>query len=584
MAEAVLAVVRDRRGEFADEEAVWEAFIAWRGRGEGEYLRRIRAGRKFIFHAVLHDLYNFAEEACGENVADAVGRQLAGTLLERHMADLLQTMLGQGEALAKQIVWLVDQFVAGACGDVYCLSVDPSSDDTHLGVAVAYRSEAEMVDYLRRSGHEPERAFADSFHVIKGALLELLGRVVCDFSPQQLQSELRPLHGRFRLTLADANRFHHENIIDILLRYVRRLRERTRLEAPLPLADADLHVSEAMKAAWGRVRKAAAADETVLLCGESGTGKSYYARVIHDISARHDGPFVEVGLTSDVGSDNLIQSNLFGHVRGAFTGADDEKQGLFTLADGGTIFLDEIGDASPELQARLLRVIDTKTFKMLGGVCDTSVDVRIIAATNRTLADLVRTGRFRQDLYYRLNVIQILLPPLRQRPEDVPALVQKLFDKVRRDAGREEMRLSDPMRNCLCAYPWPGNIRELENALRRAVALSEAGEVTLEDLPDAVRAAASARAQTGTQQVVDTAALRRAFSGSPQAAGARPFEWPGHVDYARRAYMKALIQHYGGDLKRIARHWDRSSENTLLKVIRGFGLADELRAARRRDK
>jgi DNA-binding NtrC family response regulator len=310
--------------------------------------------------------------------------------------------------------------------------------------------------------------------------------------------------------------------------------------------------------------------------------------VIHRMSKRRDGPLVEVGLTSDVGSDNLIQSNLFGHVRGAFTGAAEEKYGLFALADGGTIFLDEIGDASLELQAKLLRVLDTKSFKMLGGIEDRKVDVRIIAATNRDLARLVREGGVREDLYYRLNVIQVELPPLRDRLEDIPALVVRLFEKVCRDAGVQGKSLSDEALGLLCSFDWPGNIRQMENALRYAVAFADGTEITAEDMPEPVQEAPVARKKgpgkpaVAGGAVVDSEALRRVLDTVPPAPNAQSFDWPGHVDHARREYMKVLIEHCNGNLSEVARHWDRSSERTLLKLIREFGLEDELQAARKR--
>ncbi len=188
----------------------------------------------------------------------------------------------------------------------------------------------------------------------------------------------------------------------------------------------------------------------------------------------------------------------------------------------------------------------------------------------------MREGRFRQDLFYRLNVIRVELPPLRERSGDVPGLVQVLLRKVCGEAGRQESVLSAEAFDALCAYGWPGNIRELENALRRAVAFSEGAEIRLGDLPETVAARPPAAGQA-----LDDGALERAISRGPCPDGTPTCEWPGHVDYARRRYLKALIRHYHGDLARIAPHWDRSSENTLRKVVRKFGLEDELQRARR---
>lgn len=580
-AEAALAVICRRCERFADEGAAWEAFIDWSGLGEADYLRRIRAGQKYIFYGLLHDLYDFAEYVCGENVARQIGEQLSREILDRHLPDILEATLVRTGELSEQIIWLIDRFVTEVTGSIYKLEYEMSPADGTVRISVRYRFETEMVDYLRRTGHNPERAFGNSFSVFEGALRVLTQRTIFGMVPERLESKRRPLRGEFILRLTPENRFHYENIIAILMDYVRQLGERKPLETEPAFVEVPPHVSRVMNNAWRSIQKAAASNETVLLCGESGTGKSYYARIIHETSAGKEGAFVEVGMTSDVGSDNLIQSNLFGHVRGAFTGADEEKQGLFALADGGTIFLDEIGDASPEVQAKLLRVIESKTFRMLGGLQDVSVDVRIIAATNKDLAALVRQGRFREDLFYRLNVISIMLPPLRERPADMPGLVGRLFEKVFSEAGRQDKQLSDEAFQVLCSYHWPGNVRELENALRHAVAFSEGAEVTPEDFPATVIGAPARAAEQGVEDVVDPAALRRALSAAPPVPEASSFEWPAHVDYARRAYMRALIRHHHGDLRKIARHWNRSSENTLLKLIREFGLEEELRAARK---
>jgi len=586
VAEAVLAVVRQLRTTFADNDAVWEAFIRWRGPEEGEYLRRIRAGGTYVFYSVLQDLYRFAEETCGESVARAAGRQLAELLLERHLPDFLQSTLGEVGGLRAQILWLFNQVVSGTTGDIYTLEVEGGSDESVMAVVLTYSAEAQMVDHLTRSGHDPATAFANSFDVLHGAVRSLLGRIVHGFAPEQFRSEISPMRGRAVIEFTPENHFNYEGIIDLLLDYVQRLRQRRDHEPTEARTEAGRHVSEAMRATWEAVCKAAACDETVLLCGESGTGKSYHTRVIHEMGSRRDGPFIEVGLVSDIGSDNMVQSNLFGHVRGAFTGADGEKQGLFALADGGTILLDEIGDASGEIQAKLLRVIESKTFRKLGGVEDISVNVRVIAATNRDLEAMVREGTFRTDLYYRLNVIQITFPPLRRRARDIPGLAQILFDRICRETDRRGMVLTDEALEGLCGHDWPGNIRELDNALRRAVAFSDQAEVALDDLPVVTRGPAPPTAATPAtlegSEVINGEALRRILAAAPTAPAGKPFEWPGHVDYARRAYLKALIEHDQGDLRRIAKHWDRSSENTLLKLIRQFDLEDDLQAARRK--
>jgi DNA-binding NtrC family response regulator len=575
-AEAALAVIVNRCPRFSDEEEAWEGFIGWRGRSEADYLRRIRAVRKYIFCAVLQDLYEFAAHVCGRNVTPEIGRELSGRLLDRVLPDVLQVTLAHGGSLREQVTWLIDRMVGAATGAVYRLDFGWDEPASTLRIGIGYRFPDETAAYLKKAGHSPERAFANSFAVF-GGVQALLERTVYGMESGQLERRLHTLSGEFLLHLTDRNRFDYENIIDLLLTYARRLGERRPREAQAAAGGAALSSSPAMRAALDGIAKAAASEETVLLCGESGTGKSHYARQIHQTGVRRDGPFVEVGITADVGSENLVQSNLFGHARGAFTGADEEKRGLFALADGGTIFLDEIGDASAEVQAKLLRVIETKAFRMLGGLSDVHANVRIIAATNRDLEALVREGRFRQDLFYRLNVIRVELPPLRERAGDVPGLVQVLLRRVCAEAGREEKVLSAEAFDALCAYGWPGNIRELENALRRAVAFSEGAEIGLADLPGNL--AQGLTADPG--QAPDDASIERAISRGPCPDGTPTYAWPGHVDYARRRYLGALIRHYHGNLARIAPHWDRSSENTLRKIVRELGLQEELERARR---
>jgi len=217
---------------------------------------------------------------------------------------------------------------------------------------------------------------------------------------------------------------------------------------------------------------------TVLLTGESGTGKDLAAKVIHYASDRAGRAFVNI--TCSALPEALLESELFGHERGAFTGADRQKRGLLESADGGTVFLDEIGEMVPGLQAKLLRFLEEKAFKRVGGSVDIRVDVRVIAATNRLLEDEVRQGKFREDLYYRLNVLPILLPPLRQRPEDIPLLVNYYVDAYNTEFRKRVRGVSAESMTRLKTYGWPGNVRELRNAIERAMLLVE-GDVLMPD-------------------------------------------------------------------------------------------------------
>ena len=211
---------------------------------------------------------------------------------------------------------------------------------------------------------------------------------------------------------------------------------------------------------------------TVLLTGESGTGKDLVAKVIHYNSSRASKPFMNI--TCSALPESLLESELFGHERGAFTGADRQKHGLFETADGGTVFLDEIGEMMPVLQSKLLRFLEEKSFRRVGGSTDLHVDVRVIAATNRNLQQEVKQGRFREDLFYRLNVLPIVLPPLRQRVEDIPVLVAFYLDAYNTEFKKRIRGVTPEAMQQLQRYPWPGNVRELRNALERAMLLAEA--------------------------------------------------------------------------------------------------------------
>ena len=234
------------------------------------------------------------------------------------------------------------------------------------------------------------------------------------------------------------------------------------------------------------VLQAAPSRSTVLITGESGTGKELVARALHTTSPRVDKPFITVNSGSL--PPDLLESNLFGHVKGAFTGAVYPKKGLFELADRGTIFFDEIGNVPLETQAKLLRVIQEREFMRLGGIETLKVDVRIVAATNVDLKRMVEDGTFREDLYYRLHVITIMLPPLRDRKEDIPLLVQHFLVKYGEENNRRDMELSPEALDLLMDYDWPGNVRELENVIERAVVLSTVPYIGVDLIPDHVRA------------------------------------------------------------------------------------------------
>ena len=241
--------------------------------------------------------------------------------------------------------------------------------------------------------------------------------------------------------------------------------------------------SAVMKRAFSLIEKVSASDANILILGESGTGKELAATTVHYQSRRKSNPLIKVNCSAL--PEGLIESELFGHEKGAFTGAIRRKPGRFELAHGGTIFLDEIGDLPHSTQSKILRVTQERQFERIGGTATLTVDVRIIAATNRNLEEEVRAGRFREDLYYRLNVIPIVLPPLRERREDIPALMEFFTDKYRKRLSKNA-RLSKEAVDVLLRYDFPGNVRELENVIERCLTLAMADEIGPEELPAAV--------------------------------------------------------------------------------------------------
>jgi transcriptional regulator with PAS, ATPase and Fis domain len=236
-----------------------------------------------------------------------------------------------------------------------------------------------------------------------------------------------------------------------------------------------------MQAVFRLVEKVADCDSTILITGETGTGKGLVARAIHQNSKRKNKPFISINCGAI--PENLLESELFGHVRGAFTGATASKQGKFELANGGTIFLDEIGDMSPDLQVKVLKVLEEGEFEQVGGSKTIRVDVRIIAATHRDLPEEVQRGNFRDDLFYRLYVIPMNLPSLRDRKSDIPFLVSYFLEKSNQNNNRQVYGISEDALAMMLKYSWPGNVRELKNIMERLVVLKADGDITVNDLP-----------------------------------------------------------------------------------------------------
>jgi DNA-binding NtrC family response regulator len=295
-----------------------------------------------------------------------------------------------------------------------------------------------------------------------------------------------------------------------LLLVLRRAMERTRLVRENRLLQEQLRDRFRIESIVGShgsmqdvfriVSKVAASNSTVLIYGESGTGKELVARALHQGSERRDRPFYAVNVAAL--PESILEAELFGHEKGAYTGADSRKTGLFEQASGSTLFLDEVGDLKKDLQVKLLRTLQEREILRVGGTDRIHVDVRIVAATNQDLEKAVREGRFREDLYYRLNVIPIALPPLRERRTDVPVLVEHFLEKYA--AGRDKRGVSEDALKILIAYDWPGNVRELESAIERALLLSEGDVIGPEDLPPAVRAGVAAPRSPIDLEIPDT--------------------------------------------------------------------------------
>jgi transcriptional regulator with PAS, ATPase and Fis domain len=257
----------------------------------------------------------------------------------------------------------------------------------------------------------------------------------------------------------------------------------------------------------------AASPSTVLILGETGTGKELMARTIHSLSPRHKGPFVAVNCGAL--PDTLLESELFGYKAGAFTGANRDKPGRFSLANAGTLFLDEIAEVSPALQVRLLRVLQDRTFEPLGATRPETADVRIIVATNKDLAEQVRRGAFREDLYYRVNVIRVELPPLRKRKEDIPLLAQQFIDRFNRLQQKSIKGITGEALSLLMAHDWPGNVRELENVIERSFILCNEDFIGIDHLPDEFTARGAAGAPASdmrtARDLIDAQSIRTAL-------------------------------------------------------------------------
>ena len=327
--------------------------------------------------------------------------------------------------------------------------------------------------------------------------------------------------------------------------------------------------SPAMHDVFSVVGQVANSRATVLLLGETGTGKEMIAKAIHYNSPRKDKPFIRVNCGALTGT--LLESELFGHVKGSFTGAIKDKIGRFEAADGGTIFLDEIGTMEPVLQVKLLRVLQEREFERVGDTQVVKIDVRVIAATNVDLQEEVAKSNFREDLFYRLNVVSIYLPPLRNRREDIPRLIDYFLDKYNVVNGRGLRKISREMLNVLLRYPWPGNVRELENAIERAVVLSTGEEFTEELLPLSVRMFAQQRRQSPTSESIETLSRRLADQAVGEYEMREGEIYQLVIDQIEHALIDRALGRCAG-VKTKAADYLGINRNTLNKKVKELGI------------
>ena len=393
-------------------------------------------------------------------------------------------------------------------------------------------------------------------------LMELFGaQAAIALKNARLVASLREKHGRLEASARQIERLNDQlgrkvrdqgNELAVVRRELDR--ERSRYDY-----SAMVGASDAMRAVFRALDRIVESDLPVLIHGESGTGKELIARAIHKNGERKDRPFVSENCAAL--PDTLLESELFGHVRGAFTGAYKSKRGLLEQADGGTLFLDEIGDMSPEMQKKLLRVLQEGEFRVLGSDRSVEVDVRLLAASHQSLQEMVKEGRFREDLYYRIAVLSVDLPALRERRDDIPLLADHLLLRAAREAGRDVPVLPHEVVTALCAHDWPGNVRELENEMRRLLVLSE-GEVRLDNLSESVRggdgagggiddrAAAMQAIETGDIKTAVADLERRSIEAALAQAGGNKSRAAETLGISRFALQRKLDKYGLGKTKR----------------------------------
>ena len=340
-----------------------------------------------------------------------------------------------------------------------------------------------------------------------------------------------------------------------------------------PLLEGMIGTGPAMRDVYRMTRRVAGSTATVLLLGETGTGKELIARAVHQLSRRATGPFIRVNCGSL--NENLLESELFGHVKGAFTSAHENRTGRFEAAHGGTIFLDEINSISYTLQVKLLRVLQEHEFERVGDTKTIEVDCRIVAATNRDLNEMVEKGQFREDLYYRLNVLPIYLPPLRDRCEDIPALTDYFAARYAPDMRKPPLRATPEAIECLKQYHWPGNVRELENYIERATVLAPSAELSPDLLPAHLRGEAPQRLGRAPRDSIETLCTELVSLGLSRVTE----EGQAHeqvIGMVERELILQVLRSYQGTQTKAATKLG-INRNTLHKKIEDYSLQGEAR-------
>jgi two-component system, NtrC family, response regulator AtoC len=415
-----------------------------------------------------------------------------------------------------------------------------------LDVAMPGMNGLEVLTEIRRRGQDIPVVMITAFGTIERAV-QAMKRGAFDFIPKP---------------------FDPDHVALVVAKALDRQTLKRNVEVLAEQVDARHHIvvgdSAQMRGAVDLARKAATSKSTILLLGESGTGKEVFARAIHNWSERKEKPFVPINCVGL--SKELLESELFGHEKGAFTGALQLKLGKLELAQGGTVFLDEFGDISAEVQTKLLRFLQEREFERVGGTRPISVDVRIIAATNRDLDAAVKNGQFREDLFYRLNVIRLVLPPLRERKDDIPDLANYFLRKFSVETKKDFTAIGNEALERLVAHAWPGNVRELANVIENAVVLGQGPELTLHDLPAKIASAKEAAAEAERPAVHH---LQANAEVAEQDLAARSL--PAAIERFERQLIEQALRDCGGTKLRAAKQLGLSRQG-LIKKLKRYGI------------